>query len=39
MSINLGCLLVSSLIVWKVVDIIRWALSADWKAILKDWFN
>jgi hypothetical protein len=39
MSINLGFLLISLLASWKAIDILWWALSADWKAILNDWFK
>lgn len=39
MSINLGFLLISLLATWKFIDILWWALSADWKAILNDWFD
>lgn len=39
MSINLGALIIFLLAVLKVIDIIQWALSADWKAILNDWFD
>ena len=39
MSINLGAFIIFLLAFWKATDIIRWALSADWKAILNDWFD
>lgn len=39
MSVGVGFLLIVSLVVWKVIDIVQWALSADWKAILKDFFS
>jgi len=38
-SINLGFLIIVSLVLWKIVDIIRWALSADWKTIFREWFD
>ena len=39
MSINLGAFIIFSLAVLKVIDIIQWALSADWHKILNDWFD
>jgi len=39
MSINVGALIIISLAVLKVIDIIQWALSADWKAVINDWFD
>ena len=39
MSINLGAFIIFLLASCKVIDILRWALSADWKAILNDWFD
>jgi len=39
MSINLGALIIFLLASWKAIDILWWALSADWKAILNDWFD
>ena len=39
MSINVGSLIIISLAVLKVIDIVQWALSADWKAVLKYWFD
>jgi len=39
MSINLGFLLIILLASWKAIDILWWALSADWKNILNDWFK
>jgi len=38
-SINLGFLIIASLVIWKIVDIIQWALSADWKTIFREWFD
>jgi len=39
MSINLGALIIFLLASWKAIDILGWALSADWKAIINDWFD
>lgn len=39
MSINLGFLIVMLLAAFKLLDIIKWALSADWHKILNDWFD
>ena len=39
MSVNLGALLIFLLASWKAIDFIWWALSADWKKIMKDWFE
>jgi len=39
MSINLGFLVIVLLAAWKFIDLVWWALSADWKTIVHDWFN
>ena len=39
MSINLGALTIFLLAFFKAMDILRWVLSADWEAILNDWFD
>jgi len=39
MNINLGALIILLLAGWKAIDVLWWALSADWKAILNDWFK
>lgn len=39
MSINLGFLIIAVLAAWKFIDLMWWALSADWHKIVHEWFN
>ena len=39
MSINLGFLVISLLAAWKAIDLVWWALSADWRKIVHEWFD